>query len=106
MRAQIVQVFGFARVYVARDVQVEVVGLDLCETNGARVVWQLHLSVEHVHDLMQVLAAETVLGTVLHKAAARVDHEDAASSVSVLFIYNHDAGWDAHTIEQVRRQAR
>ena len=68
---------GFLAVDVARQVQVELVLLDLVERHHARIFRDLELAVEDIHDLVDILGAQAVLGAVLHEAAAGVDHEDA-----------------------------
>ena len=54
---------------------------------------------------MDVLGAQAVLGAVLHKSAAGVDHEDAFTRLGVLLVDHDDAGRDARAVEQVGRQA-
>ena len=54
---------------------------------------------------MDVLGAQAVLGTVLHEAAAGVDHEDALAGLGVLLVDDDDAGGDAGAVKQVRGQA-
>src|SRR5207248_1186158 len=55
--------------------------------------------------LVQVLAAEPVLGTVLHEALGGVDHEDASTGLGVLLVEHNDAGWDAGAVEEVGWQS-
>ena len=83
----VLQVFGRLAVDVARQVEIEVVLLDLLDADHARVLGNFEPLVEHIDDLVDVLRAQAVLGAVLHEAAAGVDHEDAlaawASSLSM-----------------------
>lgn len=60
---------------------------------------------EHIHDLMKVLLAQPVLGSVFHVAAAGVHHEDAFARLGILLVDDDDASWDTSAIEQVGRQA-
>ena len=56
--------------------------------------------VEDVHDLVDVHAAQTVLGAILHEAAAGVNHEDTLAGVRVLLIDDHDASGDSGAVER------
>ena len=60
---------------------------------------------KYIHDLVNVLSAQAVLGAVLHEATARVDHEDALASVRVLLVDDHDAGRDTGAIKEVGGEA-
>jgi hypothetical protein len=80
MRLDVLQVFRFGAVDVARQVEVEGIGLDLGQGHHARVLGDLHLPVEGVHDLVDVLSAEAVLVAILHEGFAGIDHEDAAAA--------------------------
>ena len=106
VRVYVVPVFRLHRVYVARDVQVVVVGVVvyLAKRNHARVAGQLDAVVEGVHNLVDVALAQTVLVAVLHEALAGVNHEDAAASARVFLVHDDDAGRYAGAVEQVRRQ--
>ena len=101
----VLQVFGLLAVDVARQVQVVFVALDLLEGHHARVFLDFRALVEDVHDLVDVLGAQAVLGAVLHKSAAGVDHEDAFPRLGMLLVDHDDAGRDARAVEQVGRQA-
>ena len=75
------------------------------EGDHARVFRDVEPLVEDVHDLVDVLGAQAVLGAVLHEAAAGVDHEDALAGVGVLLVDDDDAGGDAGAVEEVGGQA-
>ena len=102
----VLQVLGRLAVDVARQVEVELVLLDLLEADHARVFRDFEPLVEDVHDLVDVLGAQAVLGAVLHEAAAGVDHEDALAGLGVLLVDDDDAGGDAGAVEEVRRAGR
>ena len=105
MPGDVLDVFGLLAVDVARQVEVELVALDLLEGNHARIFLQLQPLVEDVHDLVNIPGAQAVLGTVLHEPAAGVDHEDAFSGLGIPLVDDDDAGGDARAIEQVGGQA-
>src|SRR5215470_8139901 len=90
---------------IARQVEVELVLLDLREAHQARVLGDFELPGKDVHDLVDVLGAQAVLGAVLHVATAGVDYEDALARVGVLLVNDDDAGGDASAVEQVGGQA-
>ena len=71
----------------------------------ARIFRDFQLLVEDIHDLVDVLGAQAVLGAILHEAAAGVDHEDALARLGVLLVDHDDAGGDAGAVEQIGRQA-
>ena len=104
MTRDILHVFGRLTVDVARQVQVELVALDLLERNHARIFIDLQPLVEHIHDLVNILRAQAVLGTILHVARAGVDHEDAFAGLCILLVDHDDAGGDARAIKQIGRQ--
>ena len=61
--------------------------------------------VEDVHDLVDVHAAQPVLGAVLHEATTGVDHEDALARLGILLVDNHDASGDTRAVKEVGGQA-
>ena len=101
----VLQVLGRLAVDVARQVEVELVLLDLLEADHARVFRDFEPLVEDIDDLVDVLGAQAVLGAVLHEAGAGVDHEDALAGVGVLLVDDDDAGGDAGAVEEVGGQA-
>ena len=52
---------------------------------------------------MNIPGAQAVLGTVLHKACAGIDHKDTLAGVGAFLVENYDAGRDAGAIEEVGR---
>ena len=101
----VLEVLGLLAVDVARQVEVEIVLLDLLEADHARVFREFEPLVEDIDDLVDVLGAEAVLGAVLHEAAAGVDHEDALAGVGVLLVDDDDAGGNAGAVKEVGGQA-
>ena len=68
MAVDVLQVLGRLAVDVARQVEVEVVLLDLLERHHAGVPRDVEPPGEDVDDLVDVLGAQAVLGAVLHEA--------------------------------------
>ena len=104
VRFDVLQVLGLAGVDVARQVEVEVVRLDLRHRHHARVTRLLQLAQEGVDDAVHVLRAQPVLVAVLDEAPAGVDHEDAFAARTSRLVQHHDAGRNAGAVEQVGRQ--
>ena len=105
MRLDILKVFWFGAVDIARNIEVEVVLRDLRERNHARIFVDLGLLRESIDDLMDILGTQAVLIAVLHEAFRGIDHEDAGTRVGVLLVEHDDAGGNAGAIKQVWRQA-
>jgi hypothetical protein len=105
MTRDVLKVFMRLAVDVAREVEVELVLLDLLEAHHASVFLDFEPLGEDIDDLVNVLGAEAVLGAILHKACAGIDHEDALAGVGALLVDDDDAGGDASAIEEVRGQA-
>ena len=103
--AEVVQVFWFRRVDIARDVEVVVVGGDVAQGHHAAVARQFDLLGEHVDDLVDVLAAQAVFVAILHVALAGIDHKDAFAGVGVFLVDDDNAGGDAGAVKQVGGQA-
>jgi hypothetical protein len=105
VRLDVLEVFGLARVDVARQVQVEVVlGRSISPTAPCASSAAARAGGEGVDDAVDVLRAQPVLVAVLDEALAGVDHEDALAARRLL-VQHHDAGRDAGAVEQVGRQA-
>ena len=105
MRLDILKVFGFGAVDIARNIEVEVVLRDLRERHHARIFVDLGLLRKSIDDLMDILGTQAVLIAVLHKALRGIDHEDAGTRVGVLFVEHDDASGNAGAVKQVWRQA-
>ena len=103
MRVEVVQVFRFAGIDVARNVQIIVVRRtgDLSYRHHTRITRHLGLPVEHIDDPVDVLGAQAILVAVLEKALARVNHEDAGAGLGIFLIKDQDTGGDASAVEQV-----
>src|SRR5439155_8741816 len=102
---EIVSIFGFATIDVARNVEVVIVRFDHSKAYHARVARQFELFGKDIDDLVEVLAAQAVLVAVLHETLAGIDHEDAGASVGVFLVDDNDAGGNAGAVEQVGGQA-
>src|SRR5262249_29392507 len=98
-------VLGLLAVDVAREVEVEIVFLDLVDGHHAGIFVEFEPPVEDIDDLVDVLSAEAILGAILHKALAGVDHEDSLAGMGLLLIDDDDAGGDTSAVKEVRRQA-
>ena len=105
MAVDVLNVLGLLAVDVAREIEIEIVLLDLLDGDHARVFRDFELPGEDIDDLVDVLGAQAVLGAVLHEAGAGVDHEDALAGVGVLLVDDDDAGGDAGAVKQVGGQA-
>ena len=101
----VLHVLGLLAVDVARQIEVELVLLDLLDADHAGVFGDFEPPVEDIDDPVDVLGAEAVLGAVLHEARAGVDHEDALAGVGVLLVDDDDAGGDAGAVKEVGGQA-
>lgn len=84
--------------------QVVIIGFDLGKGHHACVARQGRLPFEHVHDLMDVLAAQTVFVAVFHKAFTGVDHEDAGAGLGMLLVDHDDTSGNAGAVKKVGRQ--
>ena len=84
MARDVLPVLARLTVDVARQVKVELVLLNLRDGDHACIFWDIGPLVEDIHDLVDVHAAQPVLGAVLHEAAAGVDHEDALARLGIL----------------------
>src|SRR4030095_8882233 len=73
----VLHVLWLLAVNVARQVEVELIFLYLSKAHQAGVLGDVELPGKDVHNLVDVLGAQTVLGTVLHVTTTGVDHEDA-----------------------------
>ena len=107
MRVKVVQIFRFASVDVARDVEDAIVGRvgNFGYRHHAGVAVQFGLLVEDIHDLVEILSPQSVLVAVLEEVLAGVNHEDAGASVSILLVNNQNAGGDAGAVESIGGQA-
>src|SRR5665213_86767 len=103
--SNVLHVFGRLAIDVARQVEVELVLLDFLKANHARIPGHFEASGENVHDFVNVLGTQTVLGTVLHEAAIGIDHEYALARRGALLIDNDKTSGDTRAVEEVRRQA-
>ena len=104
---EVLNVLGLGAVDVAREVEVVVVFRvgDFGDGHHAGVAGDFLLAVEGVHNAVDVLLAEAVLGAVLAEAFAGIHHEDAFAGLGVFLVDDDDAGWDADTVEEVGGQA-
>jgi hypothetical protein len=105
MRLDVLQVFGFGTVDIARDVEVEFVFFDLAERYDFAVAWDFDLFVEYVDDFVDVHFPQAVFVAVFHEALAGVDHENALAVLRVFLVDDDDARRDAGAVKQVGGQA-
>lgn len=105
MRLDVLLILGLLAVDVARQVKVIVVPSDFLVRHHARETGNGDLLGERIDDLVNILAAQAVLGAVLHETLGRVDHENTLTGSSVFLVDNDNAGRNTGAIEQVRRQA-
>ncbi len=99
MGRDVLHVFAFRAVNVARNVEVVVVGGDFGCTHHTRIFRHFKLSIEHIDDFMNVLMAQTVLVAILHKALAGVDHEDTLAARGILLVEHKNTSRDACAIK-------
>jgi hypothetical protein len=88
---------------VARDVQVEVVLLDLIHLDPAGVAGLLLSELVGVDDPGDVLRAQLVLALAFHEMLSGVDEEYVVGLLALL--EHEDADRDAGGVEEIRRQA-
>ena len=105
MGLDVLQVFRFAAVDVAGQVEVVVVPGDLLVAHEARIAGQLQLAGEHIDDLVDVALPQPVLGAVLDETLAGIHQEDPLAAAGRALVDHQDAGGDAGAIEEVGRQA-
>ena len=103
VRLDVLQILRLCAVDVAGQVEIEIVlGIaDLRQRHHAGIARKVGLSGEGVHELVNVLFAETVLGAVLDEPFGGVDEEDAFAGGGVLFVQHDDAGGNAGPVEEV-----
>ena len=61
--------------------------------------------VKDIHNLVNILGAQAVLVSVLQKALAGIDHEDACTDTGVLLVDDQNTGRDAGAVEEIGGQA-
>src|SRR5262245_31791404 len=101
----VLHVLWLLAVDVARQIEVELIFLNLRKAHQARVFGDFELPGEDINDLVDVLGTQAVLRAILHVATAGVDHEDALARVGVLLVDDNDTGGDAGAVEEVGGQA-
>src|SRR5437899_41957 len=104
MPLDVLNVLGLLAVNVTREVEVEIVLLDLLEADHARVFREFQSPIENIDDLMDIHGAEAVLGSILQEAPAGIDHEDALAGVGIFLVDDDDAGGDTGAVEEVGGQ--
>ena len=102
----VLDVLGLPAVDVAREVEVELVLLDLRRSRPCGSISGTSRRLLKTSTILWMsMVAEAVLGAVLHEARAGVDHEDALAGVGVFLVDDDDAGGDAGAVEEVGGQA-
>ena len=92
------------RAYIAGDIQVEVVGLNLVHFHASGVPFDdLRSLLVGVDDLLDMLVGQVVLPLGLLEMLGRVDEQDIVGLLALL--QDKDADRDAGRVEQVRWQA-
>lgn len=88
MGVHVLQVFRFAAVDVARQVEVEIVlGVgNFGEGHHAGIARAVDLSSKDIHNLVYVLLTQTVFVTVLDVALCGVDYEHALAGGGVFLV--------------------
>ena len=103
MRSDIVQIFRLGTVDIARNIQIVRILLNLGHTDHTRILRQIELAIEHIHNLMYILVAQTILVAILHIAFTGIDHKDTRASRSILLVQDDNAGRDTGAVEEVGR---
>src|SRR2546425_3676528 len=88
----VLRILRLLTVNIARQIEVELIFLDLRKAHQARVLGDFELPGKDIDDLVDVLGAQAVLGAVLHVATAGVDHENALARVGVPLVNDDDTG--------------
>ena len=102
----VLDVLGLLAVDVARQVEVEVVLLDLLDADHAGSICGTSSRLVKTSTILWMSwARRRFLGPSFMKPGAGVDHEDALAGVGVLLVDDDDAGGDAGAVEQVGGQA-
>jgi hypothetical protein len=68
MALNVLKVFRLLGVDITREVEIELVLLNLLEAHHLGVFCNFEPLIENIDDLMDVLRAQAVLGAVLHEA--------------------------------------
>src|SRR6185369_1756020 len=82
----VLDILGLLAVDIPRNVEVEVVLLDLLDTDHAGIFGNLQPFVENINDLVEVAVAQTILVAIFEVAAAGINHEDALAGVGVFLV--------------------
>ena len=104
MRLDVLLYLAVHRLYVARDVQVEVVPFYLVPFHHAAIVDNGLLTLPGIHDTLDVLFTQAVLRSVLGKTILGIDVENALADVLVLLVDDDDGRRDACAKEDIWRQ--
>src|SRR6266516_6599490 len=107
MSVDVLKIFRFAAVDVARKIEIVVVPgvADLGDRHEARIARDFKLAVKGVDNAMNVLLAQTIFRAVFAEAFGSINHEDAFPGAGILLIKNNDAGWNSGSEKEIRRQA-
>ena len=93
---------GRARVHIARDVEVIVVGADLVDGNQAAELVDGRVRCHSVDDTLDVACPQLVVLAFFHEVLGSVHHQDVARLA--LLAQHHDDGGDARAEEDVGRK--
>ena len=77
----ILNIFRFLIVDIAREVEIEVVFLNFGNADHPGVFRDFKLPDENIDNLVKIHVAQAVFGSVFHVASAGIDHEDTFASM-------------------------
>jgi len=106
MTVDVLQVFRFAAVDIAREVEVVVV-LEIGDllkrhhTGVTRIT--LIQALKGIDDAVNLLLAEPVFWAFLHKGLRRIDHEDSPTYSRVLLVEHDDARRNTCAVKKICR---
>ena len=94
---------GRARVHIARDVEVIVVGTDLVDGNQAAELVDGRVRCHGVNDTLDVTCPQLVVLALFHEVLGGVHHQDVARLA--LLAEHHDNGRDTGAEEDIGRKS-
>src|SRR5947208_2642085 len=101
----VLDIFSFLGINVAREIEVVFLFLYLIATDETREFRIFQFTVPRVHNLANVPLTQTVLVAIFNKSFGGIDHKDAFAFAGTGFIQDNNARWNAGPIEKVGWQA-